>query len=191
MMTQGADVKTWRKLYSHLLEPNEILHDLKWVEGNLPTKETKPMLTIIESPYAAANGNTISQHVAYAQACLKDVLDRGDSPMASHLLMTQAYDDADEDERQLGMEAGWAWMQAAGLVAVYTDLGLTGGMMKGIERASELGTRVEFRELEEWSDEPILHFPMPKREGDLYQAWYDPCERFYFETYRTELPDGS
>lgn len=42
-------------------------------------------LVILESPYA---GN-IEKNVAYARACVRDSLSRGEAPIASHLLYTQ------------------------------------------------------------------------------------------------------
>jgi hypothetical protein len=41
-------------------------------------------------------------------------------------------------------------MAVADLVAVYMDMGITRGMKYGIEQASQLGIRVEFREIPDW-----------------------------------------
>lgn len=100
---------------------------------------------IIESPYAG----DVDANVAYARACLKDSLKRGEAPLASHLLYTQPgiLDDDKTDERALGIDAGHAWMNAAERVVVYHDHGVSAGMNEGIKRAFEAGVLVEFRKL--------------------------------------------
>lgn len=100
---------------------------------------------IIESPYA---GN-VERNVSYARACLLHSLTQGEAPFASHLLYTQlgVLQDALPTERMLGMHAGWAWMKAADLIAVYTDLGMTPGMKAGISRAINLKYPIEYRRL--------------------------------------------
>jgi hypothetical protein len=102
-------------------------------------------LVIIESPYAG----DIEKNVAYARACMADCLSRGEAPYASHLIYTQPgiLDDDVPGERELGMTAGFAWGEVASLTAVYTDLGITGGMLRGIEAAERAGRPVEFRML--------------------------------------------
>lgn len=105
-------------------------------------------LVVIESPYA---GN-IEIHTRYLRACLRDSLLRGEAPYASHALYTQegVLEDRLPHERELGMEAGFAWGSAAQLTAVYTDLGVSPGMSEGIERAHQAGRDVVFRSLPEW-----------------------------------------
>lgn len=100
-------------------------------------------LVIIESPYA---GN-IHANTEYARACLKDSLKRGESPYASHLLLTQVLDDAKPEERKQGIEAGLQWGKNADLTAVYTDRGISVGMIEGIRRAFDEGRPVELRSL--------------------------------------------
>lgn len=100
---------------------------------------------VIESPYA---GN-VNDNVAYARKCMKDSIDRGEAPFASHLLYTQPdiLDDTKPAERARGMDAGFEWGGSADLVAVYTDLGITKGMHEGILRASDNDTPVVYRTL--------------------------------------------
>jgi hypothetical protein len=112
-------------------------------DGAFPMK-----LVVIESPYAG----DVERNLRYLRACLRDSLLRGEAPFASHGLYTQAgvLDDAVEAERARGMSAGWAWMRASSLVAVYTDLGISGGMAAGIAAADRAGVRVEYRSLAGW-----------------------------------------
>lgn len=101
---------------------------------------------IIESPFAG----DIEANIAYARACVRDSLKKGEVPLASHLLYTQdgVLRDEAPKERKLGMEAGWSMMRDADFVAVYTDRGISGGMEQGVERARALGIPCYFRSLE-------------------------------------------
>lgn len=104
-------------------------------------------LVIIESPFAGETEEDHLANVEYAERCLKDSLNRGEAPIASHLLYPRVLDDGVKEERKLGMEAGWAWMLKADLVAFYTDRGVSNGMAAGLFKAAELGVPVEERHL--------------------------------------------
>ena len=105
-------------------------------------KPSKPIV-IIESPYAG----DVERNLDYLDRCLYDSLRRGEAPYASHGLYPRrkALDDTIPEERELGMEAGHAFLRVADLVAVYTDLGVSPGMERGIQRAEEAGVRTERR----------------------------------------------
>ncbi len=106
---------------------------------------------IIESPFAGDR----ETNIRYARACMRDCLLRGESPYASHLLYTQEGVLRDEvpGERQLGIQAGFAWREPADLTAVYMDLGSSKGMELGIEDAENKRRPVEFRELgKDWDN---------------------------------------
>lgn len=102
-------------------------------------------LVIIESPYAG----DVEANTAYARACLRDSLKRGEAPYASHLLYTQpgVLDDLNPDERAHGIDAGLAWGNVAALVAVYTDKGISRGMEYGIAAHKAAGRVVEYRSI--------------------------------------------
>ena len=102
-------------------------------------------LVIIESPYAG----DIEQNVHYARRCVRDAVLRGEAPIASHLLYTQPgiLNDGVSEERQLGIEAGLAWLKVAELTAVYTDHGISQGMKYGIQAAMDKGISIEYRKL--------------------------------------------
>lgn len=104
---------------------------------------------IIESPLAHDNPDEIRVNVAYARACMRDAIDRGEAPLASHLLYPQRgiLNDHDPDERELGIRLGHCWIEDADLVAVYTDRGISLGMHLGIDKALLSGVRVEMRAL--------------------------------------------
>jgi len=96
---------------------------------------------IVESPFA---GDT-KLHIEYAQKCLLDSINKGESPFAGHLLYTQVLNDADFDERERGIACASSWYGAADKCVVYTNLGISEGMKRGIELATRLGKAVEFR----------------------------------------------
>lgn len=112
-------------------------------------------LVVIESPYGTnpdgsrADAVTVERNLRYVRACMADALRRGEAPFPSHALYTQpgVLDDSKPEERRKGMEAGFEWGASADLVAVYTDLGVTSGMLAGVERAKGRGQRIEIRSL--------------------------------------------
>lgn len=117
---------------------------------------------IVESPFrttdieVAGHSITIEEtdNVAYARACMRDCLRRGESPYASHLLYTQpgVLDDSVPEERAQGIEAGLVWKQSADASIVYYDRGITKGMILGIQLSAKIGQPVEYRQLGgEWA----------------------------------------
>lgn len=106
---------------------------------------------ILESPYAAPTAHEIEINVEYARRCVRDSLSRGEAPIASHLLYTQPGILRDEvhEERKWGIDAGLAWRAVAEASVVYTDRGMSKGMLYGIAAAKDAGIPVEIRRLEE------------------------------------------
>ena len=101
---------------------------------------------VVESPYAGE----VELNVAYAKRCVKDCLRRNEAPYASHLFFTQPgiLDDDVPEERQRGIEAGFAWGAAADLVAFYIDRGWSKGMLLGFAEACLRGAVVDLRALD-------------------------------------------
>jgi hypothetical protein len=110
---------------------------------------------MIESPLKADTPEGVDRNISYARAAMRDSLARGEAPLASHLLYAQPgiLDDQVVDQRHQGMQAGWAWLLSADRVAVYQDLGITPGMRRGIEIATNNHIPVEYRELGGWRNE--------------------------------------
>lgn len=100
---------------------------------------------ILESPYAG----DITENIAYARLCVRDSLLRGEAPIASHLLYTQAtiLNDDLENERMYGIDAGLAWLSIADLHVAYIDKGISKGMKYGIDAAKLIGLITEYRKL--------------------------------------------
>lgn len=101
--------------------------------------------SVIESPYA---GN-VARNEAYARACLRSCLLRGEAPFASHLLFTQAgvLDDLDPGERDIGVRAGLELTRGFDVTRIYTDFGISRGMQFGIDAAIAAGRPVEYHQL--------------------------------------------
>jgi len=98
---------------------------------------------IIESPYAGDK----ELNVKYGKRCMLDSLKRGEAPFLSHLLYTQCLNDDIREERHMGMNAGFAWVDKSDYTVVYTDYGISKGMEEGIARAKNLGHNVEYRSI--------------------------------------------
>jgi len=115
--------------------------------------EGETILVLVESPFAGKNRDELERNQLYLRAALRDCLERGEAPFASHGLYTLpgVLDDTKPDERRKGIEAGLAWGRRAHLSAVYVDLGISPGMMEGIARAEKEGRPVERRSLLEWA----------------------------------------
>lgn len=101
------------------------------------------MKVIIESPYSG----DVKKNLEYARKCLLDSLNRKEAPFASHLLYTQVLDDEIKDQRQLGMKNAFMWYKYADLMAVYIDLGISKGMLEGIEKAHKYDIPIEIRQI--------------------------------------------
>ena len=112
-------------------------------------------LVIIESPFAGKSHWRLvrwwqqRQNVKYARACVRDSLNRGEAPIASHILYTQKgiLNDNIPVERQQGIDAGLAWRRVNDFTACYTDRGITKGMRYGITAAESARKIVVYRSL--------------------------------------------
>lgn len=127
-------------------------------------------LVIIESPYKG----DVERNKLYLRACIRDCLSRGESPYASHRMLTDALDDDNPEERKLGIEAGLAWRHVRQPVfdddsnipdsfvlryklvchAFYVDLGCSGGMSYAKEAYDKEGVLYEERTLP--ADDPFF-----------------------------------
>lgn len=103
---------------------------------------------IIESPW---RGN-VERHRAYLIECIRDSVLRGESPYASHMMLTEALDDNDPASRSLGMICGYAWWKAASFIAIYTDLGWSEGMRIAKIRGQGHGMKIKERRLADYKN---------------------------------------
>lgn len=117
-------------------------------------------LVIIESPYAG----DIPRNLLYLRSCIRDCINRGESPYASHRMLTDALDDNNSLEREIGIQAGLAWRRAwfldeqSRLVRVapvfYVDVGWSDGMRRAQETYALEGMGYEERKLP--ADDPFF-----------------------------------
>lgn len=137
---------TFDRVAKLLAEPPDPRLSVTSLNDSRETTEPCGMrLVVVESPYAG----DLERNIAYARACLRHCLSIGESPIASHLLLTQegVLRDDSPSERLRGIDAGHAWMGVCDTVVVYIDLGISKGMQVGIEAAQRLGKRIDRRHL--------------------------------------------
>lgn len=100
---------------------------------------------IIESPFAG----DVKKNIEYARLCIKDSLNRGEAPIASHLLYTQKgiLDDNKPEERDLGINAGLSYYDVVDYCIIYIDLGISKGMKKAIKLCEDKKLNIEYRKI--------------------------------------------
>lgn len=109
-------------------------------------------LVIIESPYKG----DVERNLRYLRSCIRDCIRRGESPYASHRMLTDALDDNAEG-RELGIRAGLAWRRVMWidekgelqvvLPIFYVDLGWSDGMREAGELYEKENISCELRSL--------------------------------------------
>lgn len=120
-------------------------------------------LVIIESPYRGDNYKDLERNKLYLRACIRDCISRGESPYASHRMLTDALDDTDPHERATGIAAGLAWRSAMFnfeghmhrvFPIFYVDLGWSDGMTYA--RKQYDADRITYEERKLRSDDPFF-----------------------------------
>ena len=115
---------------------------------------------IVESPWAAESARQQSAHIDSLRAAVRDCLARGATPYASPGLLTAVLDDAEPEQRALGIDAGLAWGEVADATIVYIDLGVTPGMQAGIDHANRHGRPVEYRRIRDIETGELKPYPI-------------------------------
>lgn len=114
------------------------------------TSQTSRPLVILESPFrSGGSSRKKGLYKAFLAACVKDSLDRGEAPFASHGFYPQWLDDSDPVQRDKGIACGLTWGLKADLIAVYVNLGITHGMDLGRAYYAAAGIPIELRVLTE------------------------------------------
>ena len=105
---------------------------------------------MVESPFSAKKFPA-EELDKYARRCMKDSLDRGESPFMSHMLYPKrtggVLDDDDPEERQQGLDGHNNWLKVAQLVAVYVDYNISPGMEDAMNRAGKYSVPVKVRRI--------------------------------------------
>lgn len=132
-------------------------------------------LVIIESPYKGNNWNDLERNKLYLRSCIRDCINRNESPYASHRMLTDALDDRNPVERVAGIQAGLAWRHVRQPVfdgapdgyvlkynlvchVFYIDLGHSEGMLLSKAKYEEEGVLYEERTLP--PDDPFFTAPV-------------------------------
>ncbi len=102
---------------------------------------------ILESPCRRTRDYTEDQARRYLRECIWDCLLRGESPYASHQMLTTVLNDDVDDQRAKGIDAGYAWWGGAEYVVMYEDLGRSEGMQAALDHARLVGKQVFYRSI--------------------------------------------
>lgn len=104
-------------------------------------QEDKPKWrpVIIESPFKGTDSVTEDEHRAYLERCIKECILRGETPYASHKMLTDALDDSDPGQRRIGINAGLAMAECLlktgkAYPVFYVDYGMSDGMKLAEEK---------------------------------------------------------
>lgn len=103
----------------------------------------------MESPFAASDKATCEEHREYLEKCLLDCVLRGETPYASHKMLTDCLDDNDPGQRRIGINAGMAMskiiVSAGGKPVFYLDHGWSRGMQEARKHYQTLSIPYEER----------------------------------------------
>lgn len=116
------------------------------------SKIVQMKLVVLESPYAG----DVAENLRYVRAAMRHCLLNGEAPFPSHALYTQegVLDDTIPEERELGINAGFAIAQAiakAGGGRVFMrDRGWSSGMDRGYAHGVALNQNIDIRRLPGW-----------------------------------------
>lgn len=107
---------------------------------------------VIESPFKATEEHSNEVHRAYLERCLRDAVLRGETPYASHKMLTDAFNDCDPVERRIGINAGLAMARQLVLAGTaqaifYIDYGWGEGMHGARDLYQKLGISYENRSI--------------------------------------------
>lgn len=105
--------------------------------------KNKKTAVVIESPYKG----DIKLNIRYLEACIRDSVYRGETPYASHKMLTVALNDADPEERELGIQCGLEMSSRLDKHVFYTDLGWTEGMRKAYDFCVRSNKAYEVRQI--------------------------------------------
>lgn len=82
----------------------------------------------------------------YAKRAVKDSLNRGEAPLASHIFYYEFFNNnLIQTERDMGFISQVSWIQNADLIVVYIDFGITQAMKAALDVAKLKNKRIEYR----------------------------------------------
>lgn len=105
---------------------------------------TQMIPVILESPF---KGQT-EANLEYAKKAINDSISRGESPIAFHLLYSEVLDENNPHDNLLLKKLKESWAALVQKTVVYTDRGVSEGMLEGITDATARGRGIDFRNIE-------------------------------------------
>lgn len=102
---------------------------------------------LVESPYNSPTAQGLVENRNYLIRAMRDCMDRGETPFASHLLYTQILNDRDKNARVLGLALAKPWYYVVDKAVFYMDKGLSPGMEHGLKICKRIGLTIEERYL--------------------------------------------
>lgn len=105
---------------------------------------------VLETPFKGKDWTDTDENIRFARLCGHDsIACHGEAWFASHLLYTQegVLNDKIPEERELGIEGGFAWKEVSDLTVVYINRGISRGMHFGVRKSIALRQPVEYRVL--------------------------------------------
>lgn len=120
-------------------------------EPDEPAAEVVPICVMLESPYWSPRQEIRDRNIIYLHRCMLDSFSRGEAPFASHWMyptfLPTEPGEAEENvpNRELGIACRNAWSHHADTVVLYTDYGISNGMVAAIKDANAEGIPLEFR----------------------------------------------
>lgn len=139
-----TDVQPFSDRITIEVPTNHRLHDadypyVQW-GGEYFGPEKSPVV-MIESPYSG----DVEANEDYARTALWDSLERGEAPIATHLLWTQVWDDTCEKTRSTALSRCRTLRNRVDNVVFYVDLGFSDGMKRALAECIEDDLSYEFR----------------------------------------------
>lgn len=96
------------------------------------------------SPYRGKNAEERQRNINYAKALAREIALVGCVPYVPHLYLTQILNDESGRERETGIKAGLAFMEACDEVVVGAYYGITEGMRSEINYAKLLDKKITY-----------------------------------------------
>lgn len=121
--------------YAQDANPDDVLHVIRQ-----PKKAA-----VIITPFAAEDYSKAAAVKRYGDRCIKDSVQRGESPVASHLFYYDVLNVKNPIERDIGLLSQLTWIPKCDIVVVYVDFGITPAMRVAINVAQLKSKKLEFR----------------------------------------------
>ena len=106
-------------------------------------------IVVLCSPYRGKTPEDVAENLTYLNRCLRDSIERGEAPIASHKLYPGALNDDLAEERALGMELQNFFIGCFETIVFYVDRGWSGGMLAERALANNLHKLIVVRRLDE------------------------------------------